>query len=87
MTPYDINGGNCDEFAWKIHKKLKGVLVYEVDFFKSDLPRHFWVKYRGRFYDAECLRGVKDYIKLPIFKSVKGYKKPRRFKDEVFIWK
>jgi len=34
-----------------------------------DLPGHYWIKWKGRHYDAECPDGVKDWLELPVFKN------------------
>ena len=33
----------------------------------DELPSHVFVRWHGRFYDAECLRGVDDPRKLPLY--------------------
>jgi len=43
------------------------VEVWETDFDLCDSGNHFFVKIRGKFYDAETLHGVKDYMDIPFF--------------------
>jgi len=69
-TPYDINNGYCQEWAEYVQAKLEeqGIDV-EVEETPEDYEAsgHFWLKVDGRYYDAECLEGVDDWEKLPIF--------------------
>ncbi len=34
------------------------------------LSHHQWIKYNGKFYDAECDKGVKKWIDLPLIKRM-----------------
>lgn len=57
MSGYNINNGNCDNFAYDVASILgepKGLEVIEVDFDTSDLPEHFYIKFNGKYFDAEC---------------------------------
>ena len=85
--PYDINNGNCNDFAWAIAKRVKGVSVMETgNCFEAatpeerfnppnDGPTHFFVKVGRRYYDAESPDGEIDWRFLPLFrKRAKGRK-------------
>jgi hypothetical protein len=71
ISPQQINNGECDQFAVEI-----GILFPESDELCSEVvgifePRHIWIEYKGKHYDAETPNGVSDYKKLPIFKNSK----------------
>ena len=72
--PYDINNGNCEDFAWDILKKLgmedekEGWLVW-VEEYGVDAA-HCVVEIGGKFYDAENPRGVKDVRRLNVVKHM-----------------
>jgi hypothetical protein len=74
MMPYDINNGFCEEFAEALSLQLPGSYVVSTPL-GGDYPPHDFVKYRGRYYDAEAPYGVIDPIELPIFKRVSGSEK------------
>lgn len=67
--PWDINCGYCEEFGERVCELVKGA-----EAFWKEFPHpsggyeicHYIVKYRGRFYDAECVEGVKRWRDLPI---------------------
>lgn len=60
MSPYQINNGSCFNWAF-LAKKLLGrkATLWNLG------SHHAFVKYNGRFYDAECPEGVKNYLSLP----------------------
>jgi hypothetical protein len=72
LHPYDVNNGNCDEFAYDIEKRAlevgHDVEVQQTDFDDDDLL-HFWLydKTLKRYYDAEEPEGVMEVNYLPIF--------------------
>jgi hypothetical protein len=66
-TPYDINNGQCEEFALALAEQLSGCLVICTDW-EADAPGHFWVFVGGRHYDAEMPEGTEDWKELPIMK-------------------
>jgi hypothetical protein len=47
-------------------------IVFTEDLTESNLPRHAWVFIRGRHYDAETPRGVRDWKDLPVFRRARG---------------
>lgn len=73
MSPKDINGGNCEEFA----DKLVGLIpsakqMWDWEAEDGGVNRgwtwcHCFVKYEGRYYDAECVDGVSEWWNLPWF--------------------
>ena len=75
ISPYDINCGECDEFAQTTIECLGGYSdnLYELvtgNFdpeMNTDLPGHMWIFYKGRHYDSESPYGVDDWRQLPIF--------------------
>ncbi len=71
FTPFEINNGNCDIFADEIAQKIPKAKTTATDYVNMDEFTHWYVKYKGKFFDAECPYGVKDYLKLPTFKREK----------------
>jgi hypothetical protein len=75
-TPYQINDGECDDFADKLQEQIGGVFLqtapWDGNFVSSQLPGHAWVYWGGRHYDAETPNGVADWKQLPIFKKMWG---------------
>ena len=63
--PWDINNGLCEDFTNEVCQ-----LVPEAEEWVSDFPDeigHTFIYWHRRYYDAECLDGVTDYLQLPIF--------------------
>lgn len=61
--PYDINNGDCADFA----DELAAALGDGAE--AIDLPMewaHTCVRYQGRYYDAEEPYGVKHWRQLPL---------------------
>jgi hypothetical protein len=75
VKPYDINNGQCEDFAMAVIKSMGGYsdTLEEVatESFNNtdDLPGHVWIYYGDKYYDAECPEGVSDWRELPIFKK------------------
>lgn len=71
MTPAEINTGYCDIFAQRVIEIMGGYSNFLEDDATPDdnLPSHYWVVYKGKCYDSECVGGVKDWHDLPIFKK------------------
>jgi len=66
LRPEAINSGSCYSFAQcLIHALPDSRLIW------SDKYDHAYVRYRGRLYDAEAPRGVRDYRSLPCIKRQK----------------
>jgi hypothetical protein len=77
LTPREITDRLSEEFALALFAKLGGDLeedpncriLYTEDVSDQDeLPRHAWVFFQGRHYDAETPDGVKDWRQLPAFR-------------------
>ena len=69
FTPEVCNNGFCDIFADNLVAELKGAEIYSTE--QSDGGKtfgHVWIKYRGKFYDAEAPKGVKKIEELPYIK-------------------
>ena len=76
----DVNSGLCDQFMQELMDALPGAMedVTEAHTDESgmmtykgrrvEIPAHYWVEYRGKFYDSETPDGVSDWLKLPIMK-------------------
>lgn len=41
--------------------------------FSRFLPEHYFIKFNGKYYDAECIEGVKNYLDLPLFEGHRGF--------------
>jgi hypothetical protein len=76
---YDINCGYCEEWAAITRQKyfeLTGQSVIEIlsdidligDF--GEVPGHAFIRFEGKYYDAECPEGVDDWRKLPLFTRI-----------------
>lgn len=69
---YLINCGECDLFAMRVIELMGGysneLTDGAPDDMECELPGHYWIEYQGNYYDAECSRGVSDWICLPIYK-------------------
>lgn len=72
-SPYDINNGECEDFALEIIRRMGGYSPDLTDGAPNDmeckLPGHYWIEYKGKYYDAECPQGVSKWQELPIFKK------------------
>ena len=75
-TPYSINNGYCQEFAEDLVKLVRGAEHFEVGGSwveeNIDEPAHSFVKFEGRYYDAEAPQGVRDWHNLPVFHNLTG---------------
>lgn len=72
VTPYKINDGNCEDWAYDVKKRIgsdHAVEVWETVFDYADTS-HVFLCIDGKFYDAECPEGVDDAMELPIFKKI-----------------
>ena len=68
ITPREIDDGSCFNWAF-IAKKVLGrkATLY------SACENHAFVRYNGKFYDAECPRGVKYWWDLPVVREYPHY--------------
>lgn len=74
FTPSVVNNGFCDIFADNFIYKFKGAEYWNT--YDSDGGKtygHVWVKYKGKYYDAETPNGVKDYADIPYIKRATKY--------------
>ncbi len=79
MKPYDINSGNCEDFAMEVIGFITGSGETDETFLAwgDNYPQHFsdkhfpeyhcFVVHKGRFYDSECPEGVDSPALLPLF--------------------
>ena len=74
--PYEINNGDCEDFAYAVKKVIPEVEVYwgneivdNFDFFTKDhdTEYHAFMYYKGKYYDAEEPYGVDNPAHLPYF--------------------
>jgi hypothetical protein len=70
LSGSDINLGSCIYFASELLKRTGGT-VWET---LGGSQHHVWVEHKGRHYDAEALKGVKNWWDLPIFKRYRKQK-------------
>lgn len=79
--PYDINDGRCGEFAKRVAEKLENIGIecerpcedYVIrNCYNKNYTSHYWVYVPklGKNYDAECPKGVKNAVELPIFQKI-----------------
>lgn len=89
-TACEINEGQCDDFAFRIKKKVKDVKILSTEDFKElaedganpkysvynytkKAPKnfifgqigHFFIYFKGKFYDSELPYGSKDLFDIP----------------------
>lgn len=65
-SAYDINNGYCNVFADYMLFIFSRPDLLTIRSVKKP-AWHTFIEYNGRFYDSECLEGVVNYKKLPIF--------------------
>jgi hypothetical protein len=65
-SAYEINNGECEEWAYAVFEALPGMVeIWETG--AGSRASHLFVKIGSKFYDAEALDGVADYMQLPLF--------------------
>jgi len=73
MHPYDINCGECENFAYQIADVVDGAEpiwgAEQPQLFTQeyDPGSHCYIRYNGFFYDSEEPHGVDTPMKLPLF--------------------
>ena len=77
IIPYDINCGFCEEWGERVAELYReatgnnGIDVIDPGNLSGNpddsLLGHVFIRFRGRYYDAECPEGVDDWRKLPLF--------------------
>jgi hypothetical protein len=77
LSPREVTDRASGEFALALLAMLGGDLeedpncrlLFTEDVSNQDeLPRHTWVFFEGRHFDAESPEGVKDWRQLPVFR-------------------
>jgi hypothetical protein len=80
LSPREVTDRASGEFALALLAMLGGDsgtedpncrVFFTEDVTELDLPRHAWVFYHGKHYDAECPRGVRDWRDLPVFRRAR----------------
>jgi hypothetical protein len=67
MAPEEINNGYCADFATVIGDTWRVEILSDEDMGSNEYT-HTFIRFRGRYYDAEAIDGVDDWKDLPIFK-------------------
>lgn len=65
VSPLVINSGRCFQWAYLTFRSFEKVELWH-------MKTHAFVKYQDKFYDAERLKGVEDYVDLPATNFGKG---------------
>lgn len=75
IYPYDINNGYCDDWATEVIKIIpKAEILATPDYYFLNYNwavGHFWIKYKGKHYDAANPKGVRNWKDLLIFKNAR----------------
>jgi len=64
LAPFEINTGNCDEFADKLVRKARKIGL-NTRLIVNDRIGHIWTTCLGKHYDAETPDGVANWKELP----------------------
>lgn len=67
-TTWDINNGECEDWANRVALRVKATEVVWLDEFDEEVS-HCAALIDGRWYDAECLDGVDDWQDLPLVRN------------------
>ena len=71
ITAQHINNGECADFAtivWERMGRIEAVeILDDTDFNGNEHYAHTFLRYQGRYYDAEAIEGVDTWDALPIF--------------------
>jgi hypothetical protein len=81
FTPEICNDGFCDIFAEKFQEEYPRAELWGTDWGLGFTMGHVWIKYKGKFYDAETPHGVKDWRELPYIQKL--YKAENQYPDDV----
>jgi hypothetical protein len=81
FTPEMCNNGFCDIFAEKFREEYPGAEIWNTYWSVGMTMGHVWVKYQGKFYDAEAPNGVDDWRELPYIQKV--FKARGKYPDDV----
>lgn len=69
MTEEDINSGECFEWAAIVFDMIPGSKIAGQSIRGCG---HTWVEFKGRLYDAEVPRGVRNWKALPFWQRLKA---------------
>jgi hypothetical protein len=61
----ECNNGFCDIFAKNLSKYLPGSKIMSTEDPRNNTLGHVWVKYEGKYFDAETPNGVDSWKQLP----------------------
>jgi hypothetical protein len=66
-NPVVVNNGYCAEFAVEV-----GAAIPTITYWANPTKtyEHVFFESGGKFYDAECLQGVRDFKQLPIWQRI-----------------
>jgi len=81
FTPEMCNNGFCDLFAYKFREEYPGAEIWNTYWSVGMTMGHVWVKYQGKYYDAEVPNGVEDWKDLPYIQRV--FKARGKYPDDV----
>jgi len=82
FTPEVCNTGFCDIFAEKFREEYPGAELWGTDWGTKESPfGHVWLKYAGKFYDAETPNGVSSWEDLPYIQRL--YKVRGKYPEDV----
>jgi len=71
ITPKEINNGYCADFAtvvWEKARRTKAIEFFSDEDLGAPLYTHTFIRFQGKYYDAECPNGVHHWKNLPIFR-------------------
>jgi len=81
-TPCELNSGLCDQWANEVFERLTEMGI-DAEIWSTVWERsyadHMFVKIGSKFYDAENIDGVDDYMELPFFQrsfAKRGVREP-----------
>ena len=81
FTPEICNDGFCDIFAEKFREEYPGAEMWSTYWSSGMTMGHVWIKYKGKYYDAEAPNGVDDWRELPYIQKI--FKTRGRYPDDV----
>lgn len=77
--PYDINCGNCEEFARVVEEKCLALGVFVTTHWTDTaFCSHCYIKHNGKYYDSEEPEGVRSHKQLPL--AVRAQRTEREYK-------
>ena len=78
LSPEIINSGRCENFALEVKQHIEGAeVIWDYMWIECTDPicegmhkvSHCFIKYKDKYYDAECPNGVNHPIQLPFFEN------------------